>query len=381
MAEYFITGVKGSGKSLSAVGRMVEYLNEGNRVATNLDLYLLDLLPKHCKNTNAVRVPDYPCLRDLQTIGIGNPTIQYEMTYNSETDSYEYELFRSADFDESKNGLLVFDELATWMNARSYQDKKRQPVLDWLVHARKLGWDILYIVQDLEMVDKQARRGFAEHVVYCKRLDRVNVPVVGFLWSIISGKKLPLPRVHVGVVKYGYSPSSLTVDRWVYRGNHLFQGYNTLQKFNESYDIPSFSYLPNWHVKGRFSASRDLRFIMNLTKIYFRQYSRVFSFVAGVLVSIFLFVGSVLYFINPDSAIAESGSIIKTSVQDLESYSLFRIQSMTRLPGKTPFFVLEDPDGDQVTSVDLVSQGYAFKIYDRSKLKLLKGGNYVTIYN
>ena len=37
MAVYFITGKLGSGKSIAAVGKIRDYLNEGRAVATNLD--------------------------------------------------------------------------------------------------------------------------------------------------------------------------------------------------------------------------------------------------------------------------------------------------------------------------------------------------------
>nr|WP_250114634.1 zonular occludens toxin domain-containing protein [Escherichia coli] len=26
-------------------------------------------------------------------------------------------------------------------------DKDRQPVIDWFLHARKLGWDIIFLIQ------------------------------------------------------------------------------------------------------------------------------------------------------------------------------------------------------------------------------------------
>jgi len=46
MAVYFLTGKLGSGKTLCAVGKIRDYLEEGRAVATNLDLNLDELLNK-----------------------------------------------------------------------------------------------------------------------------------------------------------------------------------------------------------------------------------------------------------------------------------------------------------------------------------------------
>ncbi len=120
------------------------------------------------------------CLFDLNAIGRGNKT-----------------------YDEKLNGLLVLDECGTWLNTRSWNDKSRQPVLDWFLHARKLGWDIIFLVQNISLVDKQAREALAEHVVYCRRLDRFAIPLIGSLLSIIFGAKISAPKIHLGIVKYG----------------------------------------------------------------------------------------------------------------------------------------------------------------------------------
>lgn len=232
MAVYFVTGKLGSGKTLAAVGRIHDYLVKGRKVATNLDLNLTKLLPVREKKSVVYRVPDKPTVEDLEALGIGN-------------DSY----------DENKNGLLVLDECGTWFNARSWNDKKRAPVIDWFLHARKLGWDIIFIVQDISLVDKQAREALAEHVVYCKRTDRLSIPLVGGLLRKIGIK---FPKVHYGIVKYGDSEHSLTVDRWVYRGKNFYQAYDTKQIFVDDPSSSVYQYLPNWYFKGRYLSPSPL---------------------------------------------------------------------------------------------------------------------------
>ncbi len=50
-----------------------------------------------------------------------------------------------------KKQLVVLDECGTWLNTREWQDKSRQNLIDWMLHSRKKGWDIILIVQDLAL--------------------------------------------------------------------------------------------------------------------------------------------------------------------------------------------------------------------------------------
>lgn len=265
MAVYFVTGKLGAGKTLCAVGRIRDYLAHGRPVATNLDLNLSNLLHPFAKTPRLFRVPDKPKVEDLELIGSGNTT-----------------------YDESKNGLLVLDECGTWFNARSWNDKTRQPVINWMLHARKLGWDVIFIIQDISIVDKQAREALAEHVVYCRRLDRLTLPVVGFLYSIVTGKKLPMPRVHLAVVKYGDQANALIVERWTYRGGDLYTAYDTKQAFTDYYEDGVYSLLTPWQKCGRYMVPRNWSYKMRITKIYMKKYSRITLFSLALLIGCFV---------------------------------------------------------------------------------------------
>lgn len=171
MSVYLISGKLGSGKTLSAVGRIRDALMKGRRVATNLDLrlekllsprsgkpYKSDGLSKWHQPVSCVRLPDKPTVDDLELIGSGNDSM-----------------------DESKNGIIVLDELAVWLNSRTFNDKSRMPVIDWLLHSRKKGWDVYFICQHLEQIDKQVRQALVEYLVVCRRMDRMKIPF--FWWS------------------------------------------------------------------------------------------------------------------------------------------------------------------------------------------------------
>lgn len=244
MAVYFITGKLGAGKTLASVGRLKTYLEEGRKVATNLDLKLEYLLPSNSKQT-VLRLPDKPRLEDMKAMGFGS----------NNPDKY----------DESKFGVLVLDELASWFNTRSFQDKERAPLIEWFLHARKYHWDIFFIVQDANAVDKQLRDALGEHLVSCKRTDRYSIPFIGFIYKLATGKKLTAPRFHLGIVRYGMSETSVVVDRWWYRGTEIQKGYFTGQVFTDDalFDYSgdgvsvvdmraSYTMLSPWHLKGRY---------------------------------------------------------------------------------------------------------------------------------
>ena len=265
MAVYFVTGNLGGGKSLMAVHRIKEYLEAGKPVATNLDIRPYRMFPHDKKKIRLYRIPDKPSLQDFELIGKGNTS-----------------------YDEGKNGLIVLDECGTWFNSRQWADKERQKIINYLIHSRKDGWDVIFIVQNIAIVDKQARLALGEHVVHCKRTDRMNIPILGSIFKLFWGEKLPLPRVHLGVVKYGLLPSSLTVDTWTCFGNALFLAYDTKQIFSDFYDEGVYSYLPPWTTHGRYAVPRTWNFYMRLTKIYAKKYSRFFIFALGVGITFLL---------------------------------------------------------------------------------------------
>ena len=231
MPVYFVTGKLGAGKTLCSVGRIQDYLEEGRKVATNLDLNLEHLLDSRSKTT-VLRIPDKPRLQDLEMMGRG------------------HELDKP---DESKNGLLVLDECLDFLDSRSWRDPERGPVLSWMRHARKHRWDVMFVLQDIESADGQLVRQLCEHLVTCRRTDRIKV--AGF----------HLPKAHIAQVRYGQTESASAIDRWVYRGSNLYDAYDTEQCFTDGHQFMKvsdgtdmvdmrapYTYLSPWHLKGQF---------------------------------------------------------------------------------------------------------------------------------
>ncbi|MDH2435391.1 zonular occludens toxin domain-containing protein [Pokkaliibacter sp. MBI-7] len=231
MAVYFITGKLGAGKSIQAVDQIQQRIKSGRRVATNMDLFLDELMPPDSAQSVA-RIPDKPRLEDLDNLGLG-----YEGDF----------------FDEKKFGLLVLDECASFLNVRKWNDKERAGVIDWFIHARKKRWDIIFLVQAPNVIDRQVFEALCEHIGYCKRIDRV--PLFRFI---------RLPQVHVCNVYYGESKSDgIKVDTWSYTGDWLHRGYDTAQCFVDGLEyLPGhadpvdmrapYTMLSAWHLKGRY---------------------------------------------------------------------------------------------------------------------------------
>lgn len=231
MTDFAYTGKKGTGKSKNAirVARDV-YFAEGRSVASNLDIFLEPMFGAHSKKTY-VRIPDKPSEFDLLAAGHGN------------LDSY----------DEDKNGALILDELGTWMNTRTFADKERAGTLNYLALARKYGWDCFYIMQNIVQVDKQLRESFIEFCVRHTRFDKVRIPFVGGVLSLLFGKKAGyFPRFHTAVTRLGCSPQDMRTDSAMFAGKDIEKCYDTRQVFLASYPHGTHSVLSPWHVTGRF---------------------------------------------------------------------------------------------------------------------------------
>jgi len=351
MPVYVVTGKLGSGKSLVAVGKIRDKLYRGCKVATNLDIRLDKLIGVKPRQTCFFRIPDKPTLFDLESIGRG-------------TDSY----------DETKNGLLVLDECGTWFNARSWNDKSRQDVINWFLHARKLGWDIIFLIQDLSIMDKQARVALAEHVVYCRRLDRVTIPFIGALYSLVTGGKIPLPKIHLGIVKYGDSPTAMVVERWTYTGRDLYPAYDTKQAFSDHYPHGTHSLLPPWYTHGRFRVPRDSRFFMKMTRIYWKRFNRPLLAFAGFALGIVL----TTYVLVADRVSADAVASSSLPSVDLEPYAAYRIVGYSRL-GDSISYRIVDGNGDDVPAARLSALGITVRPGDACHLTLVSGGSYAPL--
>jgi hypothetical protein len=232
MPVWCVTGKLGAGKTLVAVGRIQKYLNANRRIATNLNLNLEKLVNINAKKTTVYRLPDVPTIESFAGIGLG----------------YDGEFVG-----DHKNGLVVLDECAKWLNSREWNDKARKKLIDYFVHLRKKRWDAILIIQDKEAIDKQFRTLYCEHIVYCSRADRYPIPFIGGLLKAFFGERIPLPRIHIGNVYYCVGPTENHVENWIYRGTSVMDAYDTEQGFDENTSPMLFQYLPPYTTTGRYT--------------------------------------------------------------------------------------------------------------------------------
>lgn len=327
MAVYLITGKLGSGKTLATVGRIRDYLNQGRMVATNLDLKLEKLVNPFAKNTQVIRMPDKPTVEDLENL----PT-PYEGEYN-----------------ESKMGGIFLDECGTWFNTRDYRDKSRQPLINKLLHIRKAGWDVFFIIQHIEMMDKQVRDALAEHIVYCQRADRLGLPLITPLGKLF-GLNLRPPKIHLALVKYGSSSFAPVVDRWVYNGSDLYDAYDTRQVFGIN-DCNQHSMLPPNTVFGRYTSRKQIA-----RETYEKHKSKIKDFLSTGKRSFFLIgltIGVTVNFFNgsePKTATAaeKEKPIEQPEKQQLEQNPLdeIRISAFILMSDSYEYYFVNDFTGE-----------------------------------
>ena len=250
MAVYLVQGKLGTGNSKFCVWMAKNALYYGRRVAGNLDVNIEKLSPHSPKGY--VRLPDKPNAFDLDSLGHGNP----------------------GSYDETQNGVLILDELGTWLNSRSFQDKGRADLLDWLIHARKKGWDVYLIVQDAMMIDKQVREALVEYTATCMRMDKVKIPFIGPVMNYIGesinaifGIRKPsrwgyLPFFHLVVARLGGGTEKVVAERWSYVGRDLHDMYDTRQIFRSDYEHGAFCALPPWDYKMPLTVVEQFRAYM-----------------------------------------------------------------------------------------------------------------------
>lgn len=263
---YFLTGTLRSGKGLTAVSKLREHILDGRRVVTNMDLKLENLLPADMKKVDVQRIPDKPNIDDFENIGLGY--------YHEDSEHY----------DESKFGLLVLDELATFFNSRTWNDKGRKKIIDWLLMSGKKRWILMMTIQDLSLLDKQIKASLAsQFIVHCKSLSKYSIPILSPIYKLLFGRPLTLPKAYLAVVRVGAESHAPISDRWLHRGDSLYLGYNTSQVYLERDNtnaIQLSSYLSPWHLKGRYLQKKDIHFYRKLlsSRIEYFAYSIVFLF-------------------------------------------------------------------------------------------------------
>lgn len=244
MPVFAITGKTGQGKGLCGVGMARRYLSEGRPVATNMDIFPEHFRDVHNKNIRIIRIPDRPTAADLYALGMGN----------------------DEPWDEDKNGLLLLDELVTWMNSRSWNDKDRKALLDWFVHRRKYGWDIGAMAQSLGSLDGQLRDNVIDYECRAAKVKTIRIPIISGLYRKIFDKPMMWPKfMWYHCMKMRNLETDLIEDIHRFRGEDLYKLYNTAQVIQADYPHGLHSLLTPWHLVGRYGVKpKGLRYYLGV---------------------------------------------------------------------------------------------------------------------
>lgn len=247
----FVTGRLGTGKTLVSVGVALTYLKRGRMLATNVDIYPEHFRDKRNKTVRIFRLPDHPTSDDLKSLPAGNPTL---------VRGPDGSLIPGPNYDPSANSLLLLDELAQFLNTRSYQNKDRLNIISFLVLLRKMGWDAYFIVQHIDMVDKQIREALAQETGYCRDMSRIPIPLLGSVTRRLFGRALTFPKVFKVTFRDGYSTEGLKLESKTIRADNVKKCYNTAQVLDANYSPPwainhhgtagVHMLLPPWHLVG-----------------------------------------------------------------------------------------------------------------------------------
>lgn len=237
MSVTVIQGKLGSGKSLLSMQLILDYLNQGRQVACNFPINA-DLLNNNIRKDSKLTIlPTFVNSDMLHNLGFGGKS-------------------------EHEAGLLVLDECMLLFNSRSWNDKDRQSIVEFFVNTRKLKWDVILIVQDHRVLDKQIRETFVEFVTNCIRLDRIKLPLI----------PIHLPKLHIGVTRYGTLPHAPVAERKFYMASKsLYQYYDSYTIFKKG-DSLSESDVHTFNLSARLTRLDKIRKALNDDPLYYLTY-------------------------------------------------------------------------------------------------------------
>lgn len=87
--------------------------------------------------------------------------------------------------------LLVIDECQTIFNSRSWVSNSKKGWIEFFTQHRKLGFDVILICQNADMIDKQIR-ACIEYEVMHRRYSRFGL--IGWVFSLLFGDYIRLKK-------------------------------------------------------------------------------------------------------------------------------------------------------------------------------------------
>lgn len=132
---YGFVGTPGSGKSYEAVKKILDNLKLGRIVYTNIE----GLDVPECREN----IKNYAGLDDFQL-----DTLLFHLTDEQMKTFWEY---------VQPGALVVIDEVHKLFSNRDWASEKNRIFTEWSSTHRHEGFDVVFITQDIEKIDKHAR--------------------------------------------------------------------------------------------------------------------------------------------------------------------------------------------------------------------------------
>lgn len=200
---YLFTGTPGSGKSMHVAKVISDTLNYQDKyIVTNIPINL-DYFSQNCRSKFFTFDFDQHDFSYLQNI------------------SRDYYSKHNNKLRESRIKLII-DEAQLYFNSRTWNDKSRSAWNRFFTLHRHLGYDIYFVCQYEDMLDKQIRFLVEYQFVHRKIL---SMGWRGFIVFLLSfGRRF-------ACIKYCHYNNQKLGTSMLYCSRHLFKIYDTFQLF------------------------------------------------------------------------------------------------------------------------------------------------------
>lgn len=238
---YVVTGTRGSGKGAYSVLRIKEALEEGRRVATNMQLFMNHIGDDET-HYNVSRLPDFPTGNFLYQLG----------------KAYEFDSNKPETMDASKEGLMILDEAFLYLSTAKHKDF--DALVKYLVLSRKLGWNILIVCQNKDQLQDTIYRSLADKLIICR--DNVNFRIP-YLTNILNklGFDSFIKDSHSAFIFSGRSELDDVEEEVPFKNRPHRLSYATGQLFTDQSEYLSdkfvdmravYTYLPSLYLSGNY---------------------------------------------------------------------------------------------------------------------------------
>jgi len=175
-------GSPGSGKSAAAVARAILHLKNGGVVAANfalVDGWSEEIAARNifCKFMPELKYEKalsmYNRFYKVSTLSAIKQIEPKKEAVDNLKDKGQY---------QEGQGLLILDEAQLIFNSRKWE--KNFEWIEFFTQHRKLGWHVVLIAHDIQMIDGQIRP-LAEYESRFRNMQKIKIPIIGLPMSPI----------------------------------------------------------------------------------------------------------------------------------------------------------------------------------------------------